>query len=301
MSARAVTLLIALGLASLTAQAVCAQTAPDTYHDNLIGPVKAVRVEAAYLDKGGHPDKNGRWLSRLINYDDSGNRTEDETFYAFGKASYGRYSFKYSGRHLVEKAHQVGPITNRRFYFYNEIGQLYLEDGDAPGDQEEYSYSSDGKRIEARILWRNGALRGKRVMLYDDEGRLVDQSAYDSNGNLELRTIRTYDGEGRLASEASGDDPTDEYFWKTVYQYDDGNNIVKEKRYDHNGLSSQTSYTYEFDFLGNWIKQMAIIRKGRDLTAYQTYRTLTYDDRIRGDILLNLLLNERRRRSERQK
>jgi len=270
---------------------VSAQKRSDRETDGLRGPVKAVRIEIVSLDKNGQPDEHGRWLSRLTSYNDKGKKTEDETFYCFGGCSYGKYTYKHdSAGNLIEQSHQLGPRAYKRSYFYNEIGQLFMEDRDDPPSHLEYSYDAEGKLTEVKESWADGTPSGIRKVRHRNRDHIVEQFLYDAKGNLGSKIIRTYDNDGRTISEANGDDPDYEYYHKAAYKYDDRGNVVEEIKYDHSGLWGKTTYTYEFDLFGNWIKQTAVITKGGEKTVYETYRTLTYDD-MQGRYLLNLILN----------
>src|SRR5262249_54900559 len=156
------------------------------------------------------------------------------------------------------QTHRIGPSVYKRIYFYNEIGQLFLEQRDDPATWLEYLYDVNGRPTAVKTSWVDGTPHGGRTMLCDNQGRVIEESVYDARGDLETKIMRTYDDGGRISSVANGIDPDQQYYSKTVYEYDDAGNVTERKEYDRKGVSSSTTYAYEFDQFLNWNKQTAV-------------------------------------------
>lgn len=61
---------------------------------------------------------------------------------------------------------------------------------------------------------------------------MIEDHQYSSNGNLN---------------------------YKFTYEYDDKNNVIRQKEYESDKNLADRKYTYEYDDKGNWIKQIKYI------------------------------------------
>ena len=241
--------------------------------NGLRGPVKAVRIEIEKSDQNGKPDKNGRWLHRLISYSPTSNKTEDETFRDFGKQSDSKHVYKYDDRgNLTGEAEYRGGTVSKTTFIYNDKAQVIREvkyNGEFHAD---YFYDSQGRLIETKGFYGKDTLVSRFVYTYNDKGQMIKWAR--QGGGLDFERTYTYTAQGKVASETRGSQPGD-YYRQVVYLYDDRGNVIERKEYNEEGLEERTTYTYEFDSAGNWIKQIATVA-GPIPEKMQIYRTITY-------------------------
>ena len=248
--------------------------------DGLHGPVKTVRTEIASLDQEGKPDQNGRWLSRMTSYDSSGNKTEDETFYAFGKNSNGKYVYTYDAAgNRIEEAKYLNDSVYKTTYIYNDKRQLIREIKHEGAFHTEYVYDAEGKLIETKGVYGENSVASHFVYIYDSQGQMIKKRRY--GGGLDFEQIKTYTPNGQVASEANGSDPKAPLYRRVEYASDDKGNVVERIEYGNKGLEDRSTYSYEFDAFGNWIKRIASREwdswaKGPVRQTEASYRLITY-------------------------
>ena len=142
-----------------------------------------------------------------------------------------------------------------------------------------YQYNEAGKLTKIKFSDADGEVTATQVFEYDGAGRLASRLLYGRDGSFEGKTLmRTYDDKGRIASEAYGDDENATYYRKTVFRYDDHDNVVLEEDFEANNVvTDRTSYTYRFDSVGNWTMSRAVHWNNRDGGwTYDTHRLIKY-------------------------
>ena len=67
-------------------------------------------------------------------------------------------------------------------------------------------------------------------------------------------------------------------FSKITYQYDEEDNLIREKSYCPDGnICEEKRFEYEFDKKGNWIKKMEKLTEGTVLVSETVYdRSIKY-------------------------
>ena len=262
--------------------------------DQFVGRVKAIRLELVYLDTEAARAAQERHLSALRTFDTSGRLTSYEDFYAYGAISYGRDTYSYdSAGNVIEKAHEINGSVYKTTYSYDTKGRMITQSGG--GHLREYRYDADGRLTEVKRSYNDGTDDGKELMSYDPGGLLTGRKTYDRNGSLEAQETKAYNAEGhlvrevapfgtksydatgRLLSEITGKHSSDRYYRKVVYKYDGNGRVAGEDIYDGKGLKETFVYTYEYDSVGNWTKQVTVntVIEGRT-RVWETYRIITY-------------------------
>jgi hypothetical protein len=284
----AYSLIVVLFLAEASAQSY-------KQRNQFIGRVKAIRIDLAYLDANGNPDKRGRHLSCLRAFDTNGNLTMSEDFYAYGKISYGKDTYLYdaAGR-MIETAHEINGSVYKTSYEYDGGGQLIRQDREGQGHRSKYIYNAEGKPKEGKRFTLDGADDGREVFSYDDSGRLKRRVLYDSQGSIDAEEARAYDSEGHLVSQSDAymtrtysargqlllevsKNTSDPYYRKVAYEYNANDLIAKEEEYDNKGLRRTFLYAYEYDPQRNWIKEMTTqTSREEEKQIWESYRTITY-------------------------
>jgi hypothetical protein len=284
---------VPIGLIAILLLLSIAQAQSYKTRDTFVGSVKSIRIDLKYLDRGA-PEGRVRHLSALRTYDLKGNLTSYEDFYMYGKASYGKdtYTYDLTGK-LIEKVHEINGSISKTTYSYNSSGQLLKE---TCGLQiKEHIYNQEGRLIKIRRSYGKGVIDSRQVFSYDDKGNLLDRISYDTNGISEEKETKTYDANGYLLEEVNaygtiiyntqgqltmeiwGKDTSDSSYRKVVYEYDDKGLIVKEEEFDNKGLLKKSAYTYEFDSIGNWTKEITTewSADGKQ-SSWETYREISY-------------------------
>lgn len=273
-------LLLCLTMGFLLSISIAAQSRIDRGAEGLNGPVKSVREEVEYLGADGKPDEHGRHLSRVTTYDRNGNKLEDERFYAFGKASYGKHVYTYDakGRKAADALYQDGHVSREAFTYDDQPPTL----ADNTYWVNRVKLDSVGRVAEVIRMEESGKLFGRQVFKYEDGGRVVRQESFDSQGNPSGVLIKTFDEQGRLVSQADGDDPMAQYYTRLVYTYDERGNESRWERYDNKELAEVATFSsYELDPPGNWTKRTATYEQRDQPKRLQiSYRTITYDSMI---------------------
>ena len=241
----------------------------------LRGAVKTVRTEMLYFDKDGRPREEGRHLNHFTAYNEDGNTLEDEPFYAYGKASYGKRIFKYdsTGR-KVEDVHQLG-LSTKTVTNYDEQGRISkITEGIWI---ETFFYDAEDRVKEVHRANSDGQLFHKRVHTYPLNGRIDEESIYDPEGNLETKYVTVYDDKGRVICRENGEPCKGCYYNKDITTYDEKGNEIEFMNFNAEGLRERAVYGYEYDSTGNWIKQFLTrwhVRDGK--SSAEIYRIITY-------------------------
>jgi hypothetical protein len=125
------------------------------------------------------------------------------------------------------------------------------------GDAYTYTFIFDdlARRSEWLTFLADGSFEGKAVYLFNSDGKLVEQISYESDLQVSDRTTHSYD--------------------------EKGNEIVQTAYGKTGSIICVQLFDYEFDEIGNWIKQVRTIKKPHNgemnvvwVAVY--YRTIVY-------------------------
>ena len=142
-------------------------------------------------------------------------------------------------------------------------------------------YDPAGKKIEAVWFCEDGTRSRKYVYRYRLTGELAQQLLYKyaGDGSVEEKWSTIYDKDGNVLETACFDPQGRTIAGPTWYKYNEDGDEIEAATYGLKGdLYSTTSYSYEFDAQGNWIKRLEVFRTTKNdfETRIITYRTLQY-------------------------
>jgi TonB family protein len=217
----------------------------DREYDNLNGPVRLVRVETEYPpDRTGNPKNNVRGLSKIILYDINGMESEEVLFNSSQETcALRRHVFSYDDK------------NNRTVTTFRGQSIVTSKPDDS---QSPYSHS---------II--------KQSFKLDDFGRRSEMQEYDSAGKFRAKQLYKYDDKGRVKEIAS--------------VYNDSVQLRCEFKYNDKGLpgeencegqetrgTGKTTYIYEYDGNGSWIKRTATHTDTLPNSKSQESQQITY-------------------------
>ena len=195
----------------------------DLEYDELNGPVRLVRIETEHPQgRTGNPKNNERGLDKIIVYDLNGMKSEEVSFRK--DCARERHIFKYDDKN-------------------NRTETLFWGQSIATGKPDDSQVGGT-------------PIRFKQAFKLDDFGRRSEMQDYDAKGNLYSKQIYKYDDKGRIK--------------EVAFAYDNSVRSRCEFKYNDKGLPDEktckdkesnspekTTYAYEYDGNGNWIKKTA--------------------------------------------
>jgi TonB family protein len=248
-------LCFALGL--LFIYSVVAANKTDREHDGLIGQVSTVRFEKSIsVNRSGQSVEGPRVLWQTVAYDSNGRVTE-RIFYVEDGNIWSKTASNYDSegnrsdivyRASVGGAAQASNVQNRSM-------KEFLR------SKRTFKYDADGNRTEEADYTEGGALFQKTVYAFEGKGYVKEIVQYGSDGRIISRCVNEYGERGR---------------------------IVKQSCYDSRGaLSRKSSYSYEFDSTGNWVKRVDTTQsfyEGKQTYEAREviYRSITYESQSSG-------------------
>ena len=149
---------------------------------------------------------------------------------------------------------------------YDSSGKVVSEEtilGDGTVDTKSVIKTDEnGNRVEQNDIKQKtkGNILSNRKYLYryDAQAHMVEWLAYQGNGNFFFKYNFTYDANGDR-TEWLQLSQNNTLMGKVEYKYDDKHNIIAENKYKGDGtLSESSTFTYEFDRKGNWVRQKKI-------------------------------------------
>jgi hypothetical protein len=257
----------------------------DRENEHLLGLVKSVTHEQFNNSKilGLFTHKESRLISS-ISFNTEGNKTE-EIYFNTGGASVHRTSYSYdrNGRKTARSTRQ-GSIYGETTYSYDQQGReiealeqigekssvtrRYTAFYDAQGRQIEAGYSEAGRDLKAYYRYSDiagrlselstfnaeGIVYHRLVYSYDEGGGLTSESAYRPDGKLYKQSLFSYD-DGRRKEEMRTFNADGSLNLGSVRIYDLRENVVEAGALGQNTKCCKTVRIYEYDQVGNWIKQ----------------------------------------------
>ncbi len=228
-------------------------------------------------------------------YDTSGVLKEKNTELYNGRKISEKYTYDPEGR-LVSVVKEEDNDRSESKWTYDENGLLLEYSG--VGEWEKYTYDSQG-RIATRIV-PDVMIFGKEnthVYRYDDEGNYTitggeedyivvqyytkDDVQYKMTVNDKITEEGKFDGNGNMISYTYySDDGT--VSGVNGYIYDKDNHLIRSIRFD-DGIDSNDDYfsvwTYEYDELGNLVKETHTASDGTNTVIEKTYKYFLVDDK----------------------
>lgn len=220
---------LAAGLAVLLSGPALAQNVitgmtheePTAVHDSLRGPVRSVRFTSSGVLSSD--------VAIVTTYDRTGRRAELLTYQADALRSRLVYTWDPRGRNTgwdhYGAARREGP---------------HAPAASSPGtplstvpERRVYVLDEAGRRSEEREILPGGNLVGRTAFAYDSAGRTRLMTRFDPQGEERWRTAQEYDAAGRVRAQRFLHAGARES--RTVYDYDERDNLTLMESYDSDG------------------------------------------------------------------
>lgn len=211
---------------------------------NLNGNVRSL-TEVTYeaIERFGIIEKGGRledfrYINYQLEFDEKGNLTERRGYNQDESLSF-KTNYKYNDKGYKTELSVYNPDGSLRYktiFKTDELGKII----------EEYGYDSEGslERVEKHE--------------YNDNGKIIETKSYKPDGTLFTQMTHKYDEKGNTIERCLRLPNLEEYDIKNVYKHDDKGNVIEENLFhaSNNISSKKTTYEYEFDQSGNYIKKI---------------------------------------------
>jgi TonB family protein len=180
-----------------------------------------VRIEDERLpEERQKGSKSDRRLDKIVVYDLAGRMTEQ-----------------------IEFGSSEGCTRTRRTYSYNE-----------GGDRREAIYFGEALGGDAPNGAQEKVLICRQSFKYDAEGRWIEVNDYDAAGNPDSKTVYKYDEKGRVTERSERYRNSAE---SCTLKYNTQGLVAAEICRRSAPGPAETTYAYEIDAQGNWIKRVA--------------------------------------------
>jgi len=283
----------------------------DREADGLVGPVQTVQSDVL------RPTKIA-WLftiqrrmpHRCVFYNQAGNKTK---VIHYERGSEGSEIYRYHpADRLAEAIIQHNSTITRKTYTYDDsthrveireeivtkertIRRRYISTFNDQGLQigagydddssihlkafYQYTYDDDGRVTTIQTYNEKGSRYHKLVFDYDPDGRVIAEASYGPNDTLYEQRAFNYAIDERTEDLLVYKDDNDLHL-KDVYRYNDKDNLVEVTAYSAtSAVLGRTSYTYQYDEIGNWVEKVArswIVETGRASSKWTEYQTIRY-------------------------
>lgn len=214
------------------------------------------------------------------------------------------YQFNNSGRYAeFQELKADGTLSYRIVYSYKpkekKGEQSYFGKDNQPTIKKTMSYDDQGRITELAEYSNDGKKERWYLFTYDAYGNNTERSFYKADGTLGNKTTWMYDVNGNkidykletpgyatsyekyvVDSKGNRVEETwfDQHYKQTlrfVRVYDAHGNKIEESKYDKdNKFKSKTTWKYEYDKQGNWIKRTQFASDGADFSLDE--RTIVY-------------------------
>ncbi len=265
---------------------------------NYIGSVKQVLIEEELDDSGrrikqellfnesGHLNESTLYS---YNYRDGSLRSKAVTTYNQNEQPLSKQIldvneetlqqtlYRYNeGNQLTEEVtyDAEGNVVQQQLYIYNEMGKEKLLEhyqGTAIVTRLESNYNDEGNLTKQTQTSADTTLLSE--VIFSGQGRVFEQIYYAEDGSVVSRDIVSLDEQDNII-ESIGH--TSDGSTKTSYEYDNAGLVLNES-FEMEGFTPAYRYEYEFDDVGNWIKQVQLEDFGGISEPQLTlYRTIEY-------------------------
>lgn len=249
---RVLSLLLATFLESFWETAGVAETTRTT--NELIGPVRSVTIKKLGYSTTETYDRAGHLIEAVIDmayantaryslfrYDQDGHLQEELALDPSGRLMFRKqvvYAQDSEGRDTASVAtSENGGFQYAEFSSYDQQGHLSEQLWINPSMAYKSLFDVFGRRIYS-ARYSKGELFSELKHQYDAWGRLHELVIYNAHGTVAGRVANDYDDRGRrvrATTEAFGQDQ--QQTWITTYEYDDMGNWIKELTAEHSSPS----------------------------------------------------------------
>lgn len=277
-------LLTALITTVLLGSPVEPQTKSDKERDGLQGSVLVVRLEKARLiNTSGLWKEQAKVLSSVQTYDLKGNTTE-WTFHRHDGSLETKQINTHDdkGRLVTVSFYKTnGSLDRKALYAYDGRGTLsridLIKADGFPINKQTFGYDDNGKLVKADLREADGSISLDFEYFYDATGKLVEIDYYRS-GSLDHKEFFSYNQKG-IRNEGVEYTPTGLVRSRHRWVYDDRGNMIETTHDAADSFANHTTtFTYEVDAHGNWIRGVTETRDkiGTLISKDALYRTITY-------------------------
>jgi len=254
-----------------------------------------------------YPGTTERALFRTYAFDEAGVITERVVYlYSFrdGSLRLRQVTLYDAGQRLALVVYDADDQPSGQIvYRYDGAGRLAEEvtvDGDGVETQKVvYEHDAAGNIVRV-TQYRDGALDRTVERDYDGDGGLLEERRLDAEGRLRQLdrylvpgleyTYEKYDEEGEVEATGRGiknafgrvlieefdleGELSESYAWT----YDERGRVLERRSvYDDGGREDRSTYVYEDDDRGNWVRQTTFESYGGEPELYEIHeRTFTY-------------------------
>lgn len=253
---RLVSILLATLLASFWETAGVAETTRTT--NELIGPVRSVTIKKLGYSTTETYDRAGHLIEAVIDmayantatyslfrYDQDGHLQEELALDPSGRLMFRKqvvYAQDSEGRDTAAvTTSENGGFQYAEFSLYDQQGHLSEQLWVNHSMAYKSLFDVFGRRIYS-ARYSKGELFSELKHQYDAWGRLHELVIYNAHGTVAGRVANDYDDRGRrvrATTEAFGQDQQQK--WITTYEYDDMGNWIKELTAEHSSPSSNAT------------------------------------------------------------
>ncbi|WP_435352583.1 hypothetical protein [Emticicia sp. SJ17W-69] len=216
-------------------------------------------------------DKKGNLLSQIDTFSsrNTGDYTNEYTYEYDANGNNSQIVYKLNG--------QIKKVTKKS---YNGLGKLLSESISADGKVSPLSLltTNDGEKTQVFYAQDGTTELSKEKSLFNKAGQLVKKELSSANGILMMSEIKSYDLQGNITQNTHFD-AADQVTLSTNYEYDAKGNLLNDKTFRNNIILAETKneydlagklikktrlnaqnqvdyhFTYEYDLLGNMIKE----------------------------------------------
>lgn len=276
------TFLIGIPLSAILIVSAFAGKKADKEEAGLRGLVRTVHTESVESS-----NKSGQWIEEVqfmqtISYDQKGNRVGRINYNpdgSFRSEEKGTITYDDQGRITeINSTDNLRSFAGKKIYKYDSKGNIseeinYINVGSI-GSRNAYVYDENGNISEELHYAHDDSFVSRKVYKYAPEGYIAEEAVYHSRGKLLRKKVVAHDANGKkTVVHYDGNGSTVD---KQVFTYNANGNISEILFYKPDGsLDGKTTYDYEYDSIGNWIKQRDS-HKGKAEWLRVTRRTITY-------------------------
>ena len=257
---------------SLLLHPLVSEAKSDREQNGLMGPVRRVIMEFGIWKSGKRLNGTNASMSTQT-YDTNGNQIKDESnSFIVGTAnifwkSKSVHNYDTEGRtketifYTQDRADlNKWVIMSKSLITYNNDNNISkIESFGKNGSLDKksvYTYDNGGNPIQFTIYNSNGSILIESNYTYDSKGTATHTSiAYKNDGSINFRSVNKTDDKGNVI-EGLTFEPDGSIKEKRVYIRDSNGKRTEQTVYDADGLSlEKETYSYEYDSIGNWIKE----------------------------------------------
>jgi hypothetical protein len=241
----------------------------DRDKDRIIGAVKMIHTESVSLlsDTDGEAEESLLPVHTVI-YNEVGNKAKEAFYTPDGQPSE-ILLFKYDidGKIIETARHKAGGgLLNYTVYTYNkdgkESGRSHTSTyGLITKRKSVVNYDESGNKVEETWYLDDGTCIHKYLYVYGSEKSLTKQILYKyaDDGSVEEESHSIYDSDRNVTEHITFDRNGHLSENRYIYIFDSRGNEIKRETYNPDGsLYSEALFNYDFDEIGNWIRQKEI-------------------------------------------